>query len=568
MGDRRLGGARLSSFARRLQGTTNYRSLTEACCEELEATLGYKNAGIYVFDDDPPQAARVVAFVGPREPIASVAVATVPMDDALLQAVVASEVPIVVEDARTDPRSDPRLLAATQLRTMVSIPLWLIDKPFGILVTGTFDDEGVRVPTEEELEYLMALASHVTLAAARIHFQEERVAAEAERADIERRLAQRQRLESLGLLAGGIAHDFNNLLMVIMGAASLLERAPLDARQHDNLEMLNEAARGARDLTTQLLLLGRKQPLTLQPIDLNERVRTVGALVRRVLPSNVVVDLLEGQRLPTLDGDPSQIERVLLNLCLNSRDAMPHGGRLTIETEQVVLNGEYIKAHPWAKAGRYALLTVTDTGVGMTPEVVERIFEPFFTTKEVGSGSGLGLAIAYGIVRQHGGMIHCYSEPGVGTTFKVYFPVHLRRASEVGTKLDGPVPGGNERILFAEDHKNLRTLLADVLAHAGYHVVAAANGAEAVAAAEREPFDLVLLDSMMPVMGGREAFEAIRRVRPEARFLFTSGYGSDALPAEFLRDLGVRLIPKPIDPDTLLRLVRSTLDGEGARPAR
>ncbi|MEO8212147.1 MAG: response regulator, partial [Myxococcales bacterium] len=235
-------------------------------------------------------------------------------------------------------------------------------------------------------------------------------------------------------------------------------------------------------------------------------------------------------------------------------------GRLTIETTQVVVNGDYKRAHPWAKSGRYVLLTVSDTGVGMEPHILERIFEPFFTTKGPGDGTGLGLAVAWSIVNQHGGMLHCYSEPGIGTVFKVYFPAAELAASHVGTKPTGAVPRGVESILVADDQAHVLHLVKRVLEGAGYDVTTASDGAAAVQLAAGRLFDLYLLDAVMPRMDGREACERIRRRQPGARFLFASGYGADALPASFLTDMGIELIPKPLDPDTLLRVVRAVLD--------
>jgi CheY-like chemotaxis protein len=249
-----------------------------------------------------------------------------------------------------------------------------------------------------------------------------------------------------------------------------------------------------------------------------------------------------------------------MNLALNARDAMPNGGRLTLETEQVVINGDYKRLHPWARAGRYVLLSVADTGTGMPPEVLERVFEPFFTTKAAGSGTGLGLAVTWGIVQQHGGMIHGYSELGVGTAFKVYLPVAEAAASNIGTKIARLAPGGTERILVADDQPHVLSILTRVLTNAGYTVTPVANGADAIEAARREQHDLYILDVVMPILSGRDTSEHVRSLYPDARILFTSGYGSDALPGEFLRDTGIEVVAKPFDPDTMLRTVRESLD--------
>jgi nitrogen-specific signal transduction histidine kinase len=385
-------------------------------------------------------------------------------------------------------------------------------------------------------------------------------ARDAAQVQLHGQLAQRQRLESLGLLAGGVAHDFNNLLTVIRASVGFIASGPLTEAQRDDLALIADAEKSASHLTKKLLVLGRQEPPSLESADLNAVVRDFLRLLERVLPASIRTDFVAGDALPKVEIDRHQIEQVLMNLALNARDAMPGGGRITLETQKVVINGEYRRAHPWARSGRYLLLTVTDTGTGMPPEVVERIFEPFFTTKPPGAGTGLGLAVTWGIVQQHGGMVHCYSEPGRGTSFKVYLPAGETQASTVGTKIVGAVPGGVERILVADDQSHVLAVIARVLTGAGYTVTSVKDGAAAVEAATQTAFDLHILDAVMPRLGGREACERIRAGRPGARFLFTSGYGGDALPASFLADLGIELVAKPFDPDTLLRAVRANLD--------
>src|SRR6185295_2746777 len=256
-----------------------------------------------------------------------------------------------------------------------------------------------------------------------------------------------------------------------------------------------DSERSASKLTQKLLLLGRKQPLLAESLDINEIVFAFNRLLGRLLPANVEIDFIAGVSLPRVQLDGSQLEQVLMNLALNARDAMPGGGRLLIETEQVVVNGDYRRAHPWAKSGRYVLLTVTDTGVGMSTEVKDRLFEPFFTTKPPGEGTGLGLAVVWGIVQQHGGMIHCYSELGHGTAFKLYFSAAEQAASRVGSKIPKPIPRGVERILIADDQPHVLFVMKRSLEGAGYRVTSVSDGAAALALAETQDFDLYLLDA-------------------------------------------------------------------------
>ncbi|MBP6830695.1 MAG: response regulator [Deltaproteobacteria bacterium] len=560
--ERGPGGQRLLAFARTLQGAVDFSALTAMVTAEIREALGYNNSWLAVFEDEQLTQIRVLTIQGPSEAGVWKHATVVPVEgDWMMEQIAKGDRVVVIDDALVDPRVNHAIVDELKNRTIINIPLRFIDRPFGTLGLGTFGDEGPRPPTEPEVEYLVAMAAHVSVAAARIRLTEERALAAADRLDIERRLAQRQRLESLGLLAGGVAHDFNNLLMVMRSTASVFEaERGLSEPGRASVAMLLDAVERARDLTRQLLALGRRQDLRLAPLDLNARARKLVALLRRVVPASITVDVIEGPRLPLVSADEVQIDQILLNLCLNARDAMPHGGRITLETEQVVINGEYVRAHPWAKPGRYVLLSVTDTGTGIAPELIDRVFEPFFTTKPEGQGSGLGLAIVYGVVRQHDGMVHCYSEPGVGTAFKVYLPILEREADEVGSKIAGAVPGGTERVLVADDHPGARRVMVDLLTRAGYTVVAVEDGALAVEAATREAFDLVILDAVMPRLSGAEARGRIRELLPGARFLFASGYGADALSEQLTAEDAREVLAKPTDPDSFLRAVRRALD--------
>jgi CheY-like chemotaxis protein/two-component sensor histidine kinase len=327
------------------------------------------------------------------------------------------------------------------------------------------------------------------------------------------------------------------------------------------LDAVVGAAERARDLTRQLLAMSRSQTLELRPIDLNDRLKQLLALLQRVLSETISLELIEGVRLPLVEGDASQLDQVFMNLCINAREAMPAGGKITIETEQVLVNAEFVAAHPWAATGRYVLVTVTDTGTGMPREVMDRVFEPFFTTKKERGGTGLGLAVAYGVVRQHRGLLHCYSEPGIGTVFKIYLPVYVRAVADISTRIEGASPRGYEKILLGEDDPAVRGATVRVLESAGYSVVAVENGAEACSAAARASFDLVLLDVIMPEMSCRDALKGLRAELPDARYILSSGYTAEVKMDDLLRD-GTILLEKPYDPGQLLRLVRQVLDGQ------
>jgi PAS domain S-box-containing protein len=378
---------------------------------------------------------------------------------------------------------------------------------------------------------------------------------------IEAQLRHSQKMEAVGKLAGGVAHDFNNLLLAILSNAGLArDESAQPSEIHEHLVEIEAAAQRAADLTRQLLSFSRRQPLRPVPVDLNELVRGLMKMLRRLLPESIGIDSIPGHQLATVSADPSQLEQVIVNLCVNSRDAMERGGQLTIETENVLFNARYCEQHPWAKPGRYVLLSVTDTGVGMSAEVRDRAFEPFFTTKGPHHGTGLGLSTVYGIVQQHDGMVHVYSEPGMGTTFKVYLPAHARAVETVGNKLEPLPPRGRETILLVEDEDQVRSAVVQILKRGGYDTIAASNGLDAIALLRErtEPIHLVFLDVVMPGLGGPETWEQISAIRPGMRVLFTSGYTDDRYGQRL--PPGAELLEKPFRAEDLLRRVRKVLD--------
>jgi len=388
-----------------------------------------------------------------------------------------------------------------------------------------------------------------------------------EQQDIERKtqqaLRRAQKMEAVGQLAGGIAHDFNNILQAMMGHVEFAKKglSPDEERFQDIAEILKCAEKAAA-LTRQLLMFSRRQIIEPQDLNLSDVIRNVLKMIRRTIGENIDLDFVPGPSLDTVHVDPVQIEQVVMNLCLNARDAMPRGGKLSIETENVVVNGEYVRAHPWAKEGRYVLLSITDTGCGMDEETLKHVFEPFFTTKETGKGTGLGLATVYGIVKQHKGFLHVYSEVGKGTMFKLYFPIVERRSVEVARSVQGPVRGGTETILLAEDDENVRRMAKRTLENAGYTVRTATDGLEAIEVfqAHGEEITLVLSDVVMPKLDGKEVFHRIKDANREQRILFTTGYSASAIHTRFVLEEGLKLIQKPYSPESLLRKVREVLD--------
>ena len=383
----------------------------------------------------------------------------------------------------------------------------------------------------------------------------------------EDRLRQSQKMEAIGRLAGGIAHDFNNLLSVILGYSSMLieDLKPMDPIRGD-LEAIKSAGEKASDLTRQLLAFSRRQVLAPRVVNLNELVLESERMLRRLLGEDIELVTRCHRGTCPVRVDPSQVNQIVMNLAVNARDAMAHGGKLTIETKGVVLDQAYASEHLGVNAGRHVMLSVSDTGVGMDRQTQARIFEPFFTTKEMGKGTGLGLATVFGIVQQSGGNIWVYSEPGSGTTFKIYFP---EATEDVAPPLESVRPGtlqGSETILLVEDQDEVRVVARDILRRYGYHVLEARHAGEALLLCERHmrTIHLLLTDVVMPQMNGRELAGRLLRERPELRVLYMSGYTEHAIVHHAILDSDVEYLQKPIVPEALARRVRQVLD----KPAR
>ncbi len=380
---------------------------------------------------------------------------------------------------------------------------------------------------------------------------------------LEKQLQAAQRMESLGTLAGGVAHDFNNMLTGILGFTEILRSrlAGVPAVLED-LDEIRQSAEKASMLTKQLLALSRRQAVELTNIDLNSVVSDMGKLLRKVIGEQVEISVRLSENLPVVRADRGQIEQILMNLCINSRDAMPGGGRLMIETGEAIWGDECRNRHPYASPGRYSMVAVSDTGTGMDEKVRERVFEPFFTTKAPDKGTGLGLSVVYGIVKQHNGFINLYSEPGKGTTFKVYFQAVDASPDSMPAVSRDPVRGGTETILVAEDEVSIRALIERVLSEYGYKVLTACDGEEAVETYRRhEGIALSILDMVMPKKGGTEAFRAMTGKNPGMKVIFMSGYSPEAVRESFSLEPKAPFLPKPFGPLALLRKVREVLDG-------
>ena len=394
-----------------------------------------------------------------------------------------------------------------------------------------------------------------------------------QKAKIQAQLLQAQKMESVGILAGGVAHDFNNLLHVMRGNIELLARNPsIDSQGAVRLKSVTTSLDRAARLVQQLLLFSRKVESGREPVDLNQEVRDAAQMLERTIPKMIALDLRLDPAIRTISGDPVQVEQALLNLANNAVDAMPEGGRLIIETRNVDLDANFVGSHPGSTVGPHVLLTVTDTGCGMDEATLRQAFDPFFTTKEVGQGTGLGLASLYGIVTSHGGYIHCYSEPGQGTTFRIYLPAADRFESgpdelhqpEAATKASRDGDNGVRTILVVDDEPTIRELSREALEDFGYVVLCAANGEEAldIYREHGQTIDLILLDLNMPGMGGHKCLRELLRLNPTVRVLISSGYSANGQAGESLKSGATGFIGKPYQLKELETAVREALGGE------
>lgn len=399
---------------------------------------------------------------------------------------------------------------------------------------------------------------------------EQRVSEEIrERLQAEEALRQAQKMEAVGQLTGGVAHDFNNLLTVIMGGLDSIKRetdkqsSDIDIPRLRRMQALAyQGAERAATLTSRLLAFARRQPLAPKPINLNKLVGGLSDLLQRTLGETVALETASAAGLWLAHADPAELESALMNLAINARDAMPDGGKLTIETANVSLDENYVsKLIEPVPPGQYAMLAVSDTGEGINKETIDRVFEPFFTTKEAGKGTGLGLSQVYGFVRQSGGHIRIYSEPGAGTTVKLYLPRDLRTEAPAGERIASRADGGSETVLVVEDHEGLREYSAGVLRELGYCVLEAPDGqAGLIVLKERPEVDLLFTDVVLPGLNGRQLADQALKIRPGLKVLYTTGYTRNAIVHNGRLDDGVALITKPFTFDDLASKVRKILD--------
>ncbi|HHN64698.1 MAG TPA: response regulator [Nitrospirae bacterium] len=417
--------------------------------------------------------------------------------------------------------------------------------------------EAGHIYKQQEIDFLTAIANTLAMIIQHRMVEEEKELLQAQ-------FLQSQKMEAIGHLAGGIAHDFNNILTAIIGYSTLLQqKMKEDDPMRSMVNSVISSAERAANLTQELLAFSRKQIINPKPVEINDLVKDMEKLLLRLIGEDIEFRTILSEQQLWVVADRGQLEQVIMNLITNARDAMPGGGILSIETATVEITRRQIdEQRDVIRPGRYAVISISDTGTGMDEETKEHIFEPFYTTKDVGKGTGLGLSVVYGIVKQHNGHIKVYSEKGHGTTFRIYLPLGKADIKEEKTEQRVELRGGTETVLLAEDESAVRELIKTVLTERGYEVIEAVDGRDAIEkfTVNRDRINLMILDVVMPEKSGREVYEEIKRIRPDIKVLFTSGYTSNIIQQKGVLDEGINFISKPVSPDELLIKVREVLE--------
>lgn len=557
----------LNLIARSIAERLEMRSIFLAAVTHLEDRLHVDLAGVYAIK--PEQRQFELFVLGPRTRALARQNGVeegflVPIDETNLQPCLDGKIVYV---AHLEKVGSPhaQVLVGVGMRSAVALPFSANGNVFGILRVFRRQPDGFP---ESEREFLRAVCEHISLAARHAKLHEELQQAYQQLQKNQKEMMEKERLAAVGQLAAGVAHEFNNILTVIQGYSSLLVTMPdVPARLTGALNNINKSTVRAARLVNQLLAFGRKQIIQPKPLDLNDVVLKACGMLGQSVEEHIEIRAKYFPQLPLVNADPGSMEQIVINLALNSRDAMPNGGRIEIELGVENLDAAAARRNPDARPGQFVCLTVRDTGCGMDESTLARIFEPFFTTKEVGKGTGLGLSVVYGIVKQHQGWIEVQSRPNAGTTMRVFIPAIPQT---VGGAVPEPVGatairGGSETILVVEDEPILLGMIKLVLENLGYRVIAASNGAEAIELwrTQKDNVELLLTDLVMPGgISGKELAELLRAEKPGLKVIYSSGYSMDMSGRELVEAAGSRFLSKPYDPARLGEVVRECLDAK------
>lgn len=556
-----------------LQGASTFSDILIATNAAVARTTRYRATWLAVIEDTPQGPwVRILAMAGeaselvweksPRFPVGA---------DPLLREILEGDHPVVVDDMRADPRTNKEMVARTDIRTGINVPMRIGAATLGALCVGSFGAEGVVPPTQDEVEQLTVAASLVAAAFDRVRLlfqrnvldEQARTLAEKGRA-LEDQVRHLQRLESAGHLASGVAHDFNNLLTAIAGHAELSLDGAQSGPLAESLQVILEATKRGAQLTHNLLSFSRRRVLSRRTVDLNEVVGQAQRLILPAVRTDIALRFVPAPETVPVFVDDVEIQHAVINLVTNARDAITGVGTISIDVSTVQLTEDFVTRYEGKLVGTCAVISVRDTGVGIPEGTIAQVFEPFFTTKGAGRGTGLGLATVRSLVDQHGGVIAVESEAGKGTTFSIYLPLATGALASAGQHAESSgVSGGGETILLAEDDDMVRALLTRVLRGRGYEVLVASDGQAAIELfrAESARVRLVLTDLMMPSRTGLELVNAVLAFQQRTAIVVMSGYTSDPAGAAHLSELGIPVITKPTTPTEVLLKIRQALDG-------
>lgn len=556
---------KLLNWSRTLQQATDYDDLLHMVRDEMRDSTGYRNTWIYTFDDSHAKTIQIMSIGSENEATVKTNFATLEVgDDPFLQELVASEVPVIVEDARTDPRTNKQIVEQLQNRTLIMIPLYFLGQKRGSLGIGTFGEEGCKVPTKSELEYIVSMTGHISAAIERIKFVDEVRQNQLKQMELEKKLQQSQKMEAIGQLTGGIAHDFNNILASIIGFTELASYAsnspnPQMNKLNNYLDEVMVAGKRARDLIAQMLAFSRGANSEWCMISIDTVIKETIKMLRSSLPSSFQIYMELDENLPQIKSDVVKLNQIFMNLCINAKDATDGTGAVRISARVINDSAQACSACGQAITGEFLAVEVIDNGSGIPPDIVHRIFDPFFTTKEVGRGTGMGLSMVHGIMHEHHGHILLQTSSAEGTSFTLLFPLEqqaaiIEPAPDTLVHDVDPATAELPLIMVVDDEISVAKFLRELIQEYGYRVAIETNSQEALAAFQRAPdsYQLVITDQTMPGISGVELFENINKIRQDCPVIICTG-NSESIPETYAREIGIQgYCTKPIETKLLM----------------